>query len=102
MARTDFPELLESLIQERFGSRRLFVEKAQPDANQAGALSYLSQVLTRKRPPPPEHLTPWADALGLKGAKREEFLILAGLDHIPDVLRTRVRDLYDEVVRLRK
>ncbi len=99
MKRTDFPELLESLIQARFGSRRLFIEKAQPEANQAGALSYLSQVLTRKRPPPPEHLTPWADALGLKGLKREEFLILAALEHIPVELRDRVRDAYEKSVR---
>ena len=99
MERIEFPELLESLIQAKYGSRRLFIAKAQPDANQAGALSYLSQVLTRKRPPPPEHVTPWADALNLKGTKRDDFLILAALEHIPVALRDRVRDVYEKSVR---
>lgn len=92
MKRTEFPELLESLIQERFGSRRLFIEKAQPDANQAGALSYLSQVLTHKRPPPPEHVPSWADALGLKGTRRSDFFVAAALCHVPHGLRQHLLD----------
>lgn len=100
--KTDFSNLLETLIHERFEGRRQFIEAAQPDANQAGALSYLSQVLTRKRPPPPDHLQAWADALGLRGAKREEFFLVAAFSHIPAQLRDRVGDLYDEVLRLRK
>ena len=89
--KTEFPQLLAALIAERFPSRAAFIAVAQPDANQAGALAYLSQVITGKRPPPP-HTPRWADALGLKGAKKADFMIAAALCHVPSELRQPLLD----------
>lgn len=98
----DFPQYLAELIAARYASRRDFIRAAQPNSNKSGANSYLSQVLSGQRPPPPSHLAGWADALGLRGEKRCDFLILAALSHLSDELKTPVIELHDEVVKLRK
>lgn len=98
----EFPEYLADLIAARFASRRDFMRAAQPDSNKSGANSYLSQVISGKRPPPPNHLTGWADALGLRGLKREDFFIRAAIQHLPAELRATVADIHSEVIKLRK
>ena len=97
----EFPQYLAELIESRFASRREFIRFAQPKSSEGGANSYLSQVINGTRPPPPAHLSRWADALGLRGAKREEFFVRAALQHLPAELRSTVADLYAEVIKLR-
>ena len=100
--KTDFPKYLADLIAVRYASRREFIRAAQPDSSENGANSYLSQVISGQRPPPPAHLAGWADALWLRGGKREEFFLRAAIQHLPEELRPIVADLHAEVVKLRK
>ena len=48
----DFPQYSADLIAARYSSRRDFIWAAQPESNESGANSYLSQVITGQRPPP--------------------------------------------------
>jgi hypothetical protein len=98
----DFPQYLSDLITKRYASRREFIRAAYPKSAENSANSYLSQVINGLRPPPPDHLARWADALGLRGASREEFFVRAVVLHLPEGLRTIVTELHAEVVKLRK
>lgn len=84
-------------------------------AEQVGVTpAFISQVATRRSKPPLDTIRKWADALGIKGADRNEFLMQAGLTHVRDpavrdliaseidVLRAEVVSLSAEVRRNRK
>lgn len=104
MAET-FPDYLKRLIDARFKSRRDFIKAAQPHANVDGAQGYLSQVLSRKKPPPMNRLQAWADALGLSADTRQQFFDLARedvLDRAPNEVKELVASLRTEMEQLRQ
>lgn len=51
---------------------------------------FMTDVIKGRRTPPLDRLDTWADVLGVTGAERQQFLLLAGLAHIPD---QAVRDM---------
>ena len=61
----------------------------------ARALGYsapaISQICTGRHKPPLDRMPAWAEALGLTGAEREEFLLLARLEHTPPELRDLIQ-----------
>ena len=63
---------------------------------------FLSKVRNGKKPPPIDRLESWADALGLRGAARQEFIDLGNLAHAPEHVRTMVERLRGEVERARR
>ncbi len=48
---------------------------------------FLSSIIRGTRTPPLDRLDKWADALGLKGDERAEFVRLANLAHCPELIR---------------
>ena len=104
MAQT-FGNLLKSLIEKRFRSLRGFIRRAQPLANESGAVGYLSKVIAGTKPPPMDRIDAWADALDLHGEAREEFVNLALEDLLaraPEDLRKWVDSLRSELVQVRE
>ena len=104
MAQT-FGFFLKSLIEQRFVSLREFIRKAQPLAIESSAVGYLSKVIAGTKPPPMDRIDAWADALGLEGDLRQQFVSLALEDLLaraPSELRKWVISLRAEVVQLRE
>jgi hypothetical protein len=100
-----FGFFLKSLIDKRFVSLREFIRKAQPMAIESSAVGYLSKVIAGTKPPPMDRIDAWADALGLEGDVRREFMNLALEDLLaraPSELRKWVISLRAEVVQLRE
>lgn len=100
-----FGKLLKSLIDKRFPSLRGFIRRAQPLANESGAVGYLSKVIAGTKPPPMDRIDAWADALDLQDEARQEFLNLALEDLLaraPDDLRKWVDSLRTELVQVRE
>ncbi len=89
----DFHIILKHLVESKFKSQRAFIRIAEPTANEDGAQSYLSKVIAGSKPPPLERIEAWADALGLVGEGRQEFIDLAALEH----LHTAVRPMYERI-----
>jgi hypothetical protein len=100
-----FGFFLRGLIDKRFVSLREFIRKAQPLAIESSAVGYLSKVIAGSKPPPMDRIDAWADALGLEGDLRQEFMNLALEDLLaraPSELRKWVISLRAEVVQLRE
>lgn len=87
--RSAFLDSLDSLIAPKFSSDRQFILAAQPNTKERTATAYFSQVRAGKKPPPLEHIEGWADALELKGEKRQWFLDLAAVAHLPPSVQER-------------
>lgn len=88
-----FHSWLATLIDERYPSRRAFTRAAEPERDENSAQAYLAEVLKRRRPPPLDRAAAWADALELDAAARRLFLDLAAVEHLPENVRARFRDL---------
>jgi hypothetical protein len=100
-----FGFFLKGLIEQRFVSLREFIRKAQPLAIESSAVGYLSKVIAGTKPPPMDRIDAWADALGLEGDLRQQFVSLALEDLLaraPSELRKWVISLRAEVVQLRE
>lgn len=78
--------MLARLIDRKFASRRAFARAAEPD-NGVATASLISNVILGKNYPPFPRVERWADALGLDGNERQEFLDLAACAHLPDEVR---------------
>lgn len=63
--------------------------------------SALSQYYHARVCPPLKKLTAWADALGLEGKDREEFVVLGHLAHAPEQIERSFLAMLKEVEELR-
>ena len=79
----DFGSLLGDLITDAGMNRADFAHRAHVSA------SFVSNVIHDDRSPPPDALERWADLLALRGRKREHFLDMAMLRHLPAEVRPR-------------
>lgn len=55
----------------------------------------------RSHPPPLKLVERLADGLGLKGGERERFILLAALEHAPEVVRQQMKRIENEIENLR-
>lgn len=85
--RTPFGEIMSIAVERRGESLRAFAERA------GAYVQHLSAIIHGDRKPPLEHVGKWADALGLRGAERERFVLLAELEHAPEGVRRYVEKL---------
>lgn len=99
---SDFGRYLENLVLDRFGSRRKFIIAAEGEDRAQAGVSYFSQVVAGKKPPPLHRLEAWADALGLQGAERERFVDLACIEHLPEEVRPRFRAILSRLEAIEK
>jgi hypothetical protein len=98
----EFSELLKRLIKAKFKSQRAFIRAAEPLANEDSAQGYVSRVLSGTKPPPLNRIGAWADALGLSGEARQQFLDLAledVLHRTPEEVQRLVASLRAELAR---
>jgi transcriptional regulator with XRE-family HTH domain len=82
---TEFGQYVEQLLAARSLSLRSF---AQRIGMSPGWVSRVKRLTIA-----PEHIEVWADALELRGAERERFIVLAWLTHAPPFIREYVATL---------
>lgn len=63
--------------------------------------SFVSQVVRGIRKPPITKLPAWARSLRLRGEDRRDFIEAGELEHAPDAVQRRYRQLAAEVARFR-
>ena len=76
-----YGEMLKSLIAQKGYGLREFAQRV------GYAHSNISAIMAGRRPPPLDRIERWADALGLDGQERQEFLEEAYLAHAPQQVR---------------
>lgn len=87
MART-VPTLLARALAERSITARALAARLGYSGN-----SFVSNVLTGKKPLPLERAEDWAEAAGMRDREREEFLLACCLELTPPLVQRLLRDL---------
>lgn len=100
---SSFGSLLKALLADTKTNQPEFAAKV------ASTRGFVNNVIHGHRTPPLEQITKWADALGLKGAKREQFIELAELAHAPErvarrylAMQERLRALEERIGKLER
>jgi transcriptional regulator with XRE-family HTH domain len=86
---TEFGRYLEQLLVARSLSLRGFAERIGMSPGWVSRVKHLTIA--------PDHIIPWADALGLRGEERDRFEVLAWLTHAPPFVRDHVAMLEREL-----
>ena len=90
----DFPDLLRSHLTAKGLSQRDFAARAGLNKG------FLHGLLVGSKVPPMDRIQAMADALGLSAKEREEFELVAGLEHSPEpVARFVSRVLESQAVK---
>lgn len=77
----DFGTHLDELLQKRDLTQSAFSRLVGVSPH------FLGSIRRGQRKLPPQRVEHWADALGLKGAERRDFLLIAMLPKCPEVIR---------------
>ena len=100
---TPFGKLFLDHMEYAGFSRNVFAQKV------GVSVAQIARIVKGERTPQLELVSQWADALGLKGAKREQFLELAELAHAPErvarrylAMQERLRALEERIGKLER